>query len=38
MPPERVRRWLEGLDVEDRDLGDYDEMVDREGVDDDGEE
>jgi transposase len=38
MPPERVRRWLEGLDVEDRDLGDYDEMVDREGVDGDGEE
>ena len=29
MPPERVQRWLEGLDVEDRDLGDYDEMVDQ---------
>ena len=29
MPPERVQRWLEGLDVEERDLGDYDELVDR---------
>lgn len=28
MPPERVRRWLEGLDVEGRDLGDFDQMVD----------
>lgn len=36
MPPDRVRRWLEGLEVEDRDLGDYDDLVDREGV--DGEE
>ncbi|MBW6456790.1 MAG: hypothetical protein K0A98_12980 [Trueperaceae bacterium] len=36
MPPERVQRWLEGLDVEGRDLGDYDAMVDR--VEDDGED
>ncbi len=28
MPPERVRRWLEGLDVEGRDLDDFDQMVD----------
>ena len=27
MPPERVRRWLEGLEVEGRDLADYDEMI-----------
>ena len=27
MPPERVQKWLEGLDVESRDLADYDEMV-----------
>lgn len=26
-PPERVRRWLEGLDVEQRDLSDYDRML-----------
>jgi transposase len=26
--PETVRRWLEGIDVEQRDLGDYDRMVD----------
>jgi hypothetical protein len=38
MPPDRVRRWLEGLEVEGRDLGDYDDLVDRKGVDDDGEE
>jgi hypothetical protein len=32
MPPDRVRRWLEGLDVEDRDLADYDDLIDeREG-------
>jgi len=29
-PPERVRRWLEGLDVESVDLADYDRLVDRE--------
>jgi len=28
MPPERVRRWLDGLDVEGRELEDYDRMVD----------
>ncbi len=32
-PPERVRRWLEGLDVEQRDLGDFDAIVDRFGPD-----
>jgi hypothetical protein len=35
MPPERVRRWLEGLDVEQPDLGDYDRLIDEEGDDDD---
>ena len=30
-PPERVRRWLEGLDVETGDLGDYDRIIDRLG-------
>ena len=35
MPPERVQRWLEGLDVEGRDLGDYDAMVDQAEEDDD---
>ena len=29
MPPDRVRRWLEGLEVEGRDLEDYDRMVER---------
>lgn len=39
MPPERVRRWLEGLDVEGRDLDDYDQMIDqRHGGTDDDEE
>jgi transposase len=38
MPPDRVRRWLEGLEVEQRDLSDFDDLVDREGADDDGEE
>lgn len=32
-PPERVRRWLEGLDVEQCDLGDFDAIVDRFGPD-----
>jgi len=32
-PPERVRRWLEGLDVEDGDLADYDRIIDRLGDD-----
>lgn len=32
MPPDRVRLWLEGLEVESRDLGDYDKMLaDTEG-------
>jgi len=39
-PPDRVQRWLEGLDVENGDLADYDRLIDRmsrdEG-DDDGE-
>ena len=29
MPPERVRRWLEGMDVEGSDLANYDELIDR---------
>jgi transposase len=33
MPPERVRRWLDGLDVEGSDLADYDELIDRVGDD-----
>jgi transposase len=41
MPPERVRAWLEGLDVEGADLGDYDEWIDgqqdHQEEDDDGE-
>lgn len=37
-PPERVRRWLEGLDVEDGDLADYDRIIDRLGDTDDKEE
>lgn len=38
MPPERVKRWLEGLDVESRDLADYDALMDAEAMegDDDG--
>lgn len=28
-PPERVRRWLEGIHVEDSDLADYDRLIDR---------
>jgi len=36
MPPERVRRWLEGMEVEGRDLADYDEMI--EGVEHEGEQ
>ena len=27
LPPESVRRWLEGIDVEQRDLGDFDRML-----------
>lgn len=30
-PPERVKRWLEGLDVETGDLADYDRLVDLAG-------
>ncbi len=33
-PPERVRRWLEGLDVEQRDLADYDRLIDAHDPDD----
>jgi hypothetical protein len=39
LPPEAVRRWLEGIDVEQRDLQDYDRMLDEpqaEEQDDDG--
>jgi transposase len=38
MPADRVRRWLEGLDVEGRDLEDFDALIDREGEHDDGQE
>jgi transposase len=38
MPPDRVRRWLEGMDVEESDLGDYDDLVDRHGEDEDDQE
>lgn len=34
LPPESVRRWLEGLDVEQRDLGDFDQMIEGEANDD----
>jgi transposase len=27
LPPESVRRWLEGIDVEQRDLGDFDRIL-----------
>lgn len=37
MPPDRVRRWLEGLDVEGSDLDRFDDLVDQHGADDDGE-
>jgi len=32
MPPERVRAWLEGLDVESSDLSDYDDIIDGSAV------
>jgi len=32
MPPERVRQWLEGLDVEAADLGGYDDKIDNLSV------
>jgi hypothetical protein len=35
MPPDRVRLWLEGLEVEGRDLGDYDKMLGPDGDEDD---
>ena len=28
MPAEQVRLWLEGMDVESSDLGDYDRLID----------
>jgi len=28
-PPERVRRWLEGLDVDSGDLAEYDRIIDK---------
>jgi len=34
MPPERVRRWLEGLHVEATDLSEFDRRVDQDGGDD----
>jgi len=30
LPPERVRLWLEGMDVEGRDLADYDRLIGHE--------
>jgi hypothetical protein len=38
LPPERVRRWLEGMDVEGRDLADYDELVDQVAPDQDNDD
>jgi transposase len=37
-PPERVRHWLEGLHVEDSDLGDYDQLIGGESDDTRGED
>jgi transposase len=34
LPPESVRRWLEGLDVEQRDLGDFDRVLQGETIND----
>ena len=31
-PPEQVRRWLEGLHVEDSDLADYDRLIDQRNL------
>lgn len=31
-PPDRVRRWLEGIDVEQRELSDFDAIVERLGA------
>lgn len=35
LPAESVRRWLEGIDVEQRDLDDFDRMIDGESSDED---
>jgi transposase len=37
-PSDRVRRWLEGIHVEQSDLGDYDRLIDGAAVDDDEED
>jgi transposase len=37
-PPERVRRWLEGLHVEGSALGDYDRLIDEAGAADEEDE
>jgi transposase len=34
LPPESVRRWLQGIDVEQRDLGDFDRMLQGKPTDD----
>jgi hypothetical protein len=35
-PPDRVRRWLEGLYVENPNLDDYDELIDQRDPNDEG--
>jgi hypothetical protein len=35
LPAESVRRWLEGIDVEQRDLDDFDRIIDGKPSDDD---
>ena len=37
-PPDRVRRWLEGIHVEDSDLTEYDRLIDDLGPSTDEEE
>lgn len=37
MPPERVRAWLQGLEVQGRDLADYDAMIEELSMSDDGD-
>lgn len=35
LPPDSVRRWLEGIDVEERDLSDFDRMLEGKDTNDD---
>lgn len=38
LPADSVRRWLEGMDLEDRDLGHFDRLLDQQdGCNDDDE-